>query len=103
MKKYNVFWISLKSFSNPLNPIIRTAIGFSGVEKLSLISSAIAIDEPLPVPPANEVTIIICPINIAIKNTQILMNKSKIDCNASRIGLYRRLGDSCYFFRIDTY
>lgn len=53
--------------------------------------------------PDKEVTIIICPINIAIKNTQILMNKSKIDCNASRIGLYRRLGDSCYFFRIDTY
>lgn len=53
--------------------------------------------------PDKEVTIIICPINIAIKNTQILMNKSKIDCNASQIGLYRRLGDSCYFFRIDTY
>lgn len=53
--------------------------------------------------PDKEVTIIICPINIAIKNTQILMKKSKIDSNASRIGLYRRLGDSCYFFRIDTY
>ena len=52
--------------------------------------------------PDKEVTIIICPINIAIKNTQILMNETKIDCNASRIGLYRRLGDSCYFFRIDT-
>ena len=52
--------------------------------------------------PDKEVTIIICPINIAIKNTQILMNKTKIDCNASQIGLYRRLGDSCYFFRIDT-
>ena len=52
--------------------------------------------------PDKEVTIIICPINIAIKNTQILMKKSKIDSNASRIGLYRRLGDSCYFFRIDT-
>ena len=52
--------------------------------------------------PDKEITIIICPINIAIKNTQILMNETKIDCNASQIGLYRRLGDSCYFFRIDT-
>lgn len=53
--------------------------------------------------PDKEVTIIICSINIAIKNTQILMNKTEIDYNTSKIGLYRRLGDSCYFFRIDTY
>lgn len=53
--------------------------------------------------PDKEIRIIICPINIAIKNTQILMNETEIDCNTSKIGLYRRLGDSCYFFRIDTY
>ena len=53
--------------------------------------------------PDKEITIIICPITTAISNTQILMeeDKTKIDYKSSQIGLYRRLSNSCYFFRID--
>lgn len=53
--------------------------------------------------PNNEITIIVCPVNIAIKNTKILEenNNLKIDKMSSQIGLYRRLGSSAYFFRIE--
>lgn len=53
--------------------------------------------------PDKEITIIICPINVAIKNTRIMGSKNtiKIDTNLTKIGLYRRLEDSCYFFRLE--
>lgn len=53
--------------------------------------------------PDKEITIIVCPITTAIRNTQILMeeDKEKIDYKSSQIGLYRRLSNSYYFFRID--
>ena len=53
--------------------------------------------------PDKEITIIICPITVAIRNTQILLGnkKIKINSNTLQIGLYRRLGTSCYFFRLE--
>ena len=55
--------------------------------------------------PDKEITIIICPVTVTIRNTQILFAGKiiKIDSDISQIGLYRRLGSSSYFFRIDTY
>ena len=51
--------------------------------------------------PDNAIIIIVCPINVAINNTNIQKNKLKIDDNVFQIGLYRRLGISAYFFRIE--
>lgn len=51
-----------------------------------------------------EITIIVCPVNIAIKNTKILEENHnlKIDKMCTQIGLYRKLGNSAYFFRIES-
>ena len=55
--------------------------------------------------PDKEITIIICPINVAILNTQIVNGEisQNIDASISHIGIYRRLGDSSYFFRLEYY
>ena len=51
-----------------------------------------------------EITIIVCPVNIAIKNTKIREKNHnlKIDKMCTQIGLYRKLGNSAYFFRIES-
>ncbi len=49
----------------------------------------------------NEITVIVCPVTQAIANTKISFGIVEKTKNLTQIGLYRRLCDSAYFFRID--
>ncbi len=49
--------------------------------------------------PNKELFLIVCPINIAIINSTMSKEEIKNTSTASHIGIYRRLGNSCYFFR----
>ena len=51
--------------------------------------------------PNKELFSIVCPINIAIINSTMSKKEMKNAPTASHIGVYRRLGNSCYFFRWD--
>lgn len=51
--------------------------------------------------PDNEIHIIICPITTIIK-LEKLNKRNNINENTVKIGLYRRLGNSAYFFRINN-
>ncbi len=51
--------------------------------------------------PDNEITVIVCPVTQAIKNTKISFEIVKNNKNLTQIGLYRRLCNSAYFFRIN--
>lgn len=48
----------------------------------------------------NEWNIIVCDYSKTIQNTRELSDETLIPANnANQIGLYKRLGDSCYYFR----
>ena len=49
--------------------------------------------------PNKELFLIVCPINIAIINSTMSKEEIKNTSTASHIGIYRRLGNSCSFFR----
>lgn len=52
--------------------------------------------------PNSELYMIVCPITTAIRNALINNDQIENATTASFIGPYRRLGDSCYFFRWDS-
>lgn len=52
--------------------------------------------------PQKELSMIVCPITTAIYNSNLNKEERKIATKASYIGIYRRLGNSFYFFRWDS-